>query len=476
MLTLITNGHPLIEIGVKILVGYLNDNNIETCSIFLDEIKDISPTLLKQIIEIASASELIGFSLMSKDVAVLYPIIESIKALKVPIVLGGIHATALPEESLDIADYVCVGEGELPITQLYNCLLEKKSPVNIPNIGFKEKGVKRVNPSTYFVADLDQAPYPDYNFLNSYIYSHTEQQLIKIPSDSTEKHQLFKTEALLFYSQRGCPNACTYCSNSLYHDLAKKGKQKWYRYASAQRVISELRAHMKSLPFIKHIAINDDDFIARDIDGITEITNFIKRELGVSFTINGIPNQVTEEKVQIMVNNGLKKISFGVQSGSKRIISRIYHRPQTNAQVIEAANICHKFINQGLAADYGFITDNPYETNEDIRESLKLIMALPKSRGISLYSLAFFPGTKLAQKAIQDNLISNSKMDFNKLYQADFSFTYVNCLFFMVSYHMDKVPLRLINWLMSDSVITKRKYWFVRFLVITLIKRRWDKA
>jgi len=472
MIALISNGHPLVEISIKTLVGYLESFNIPVRAVYLNQIGSVSDKVIEQIKELTKDSVFVGFSLMSKDVLELTPLFKALKEVNKTIVWGGIHATALPEESLDTADFVCVGEGEEPIRLLYEKLKNKQLGFDIPNIGYKQNNQKILNQTTFFLNSLDETPYPDYEFKDSFVYLHDKKELIKISLDPIGKQEVLGFDSFLYYSQRGCRFACTYCSNSLYHDLARACQRQWYRLASPARVKAELSRYARLLPFLKGIALNDDDFLARSLEDITEITNFIKSELNLPFTINGIPGYVTEDKVAVMVKNGLTKISFGVQSGSERILHKIYKRPQTNEQVLSAAKICAKFCDQGLSADYGFITDNPYETDDDWRDSLRLIMDLPQPRSISLYSLTFFAGTKLTDMALADGHLKSLSSEFNKLYQEDFSYTYPSCLFFLQSYYHRFVPDKIGYWLMTDSVIRKFYYWPVRWVVITAVKQR----
>lgn len=456
MITLLSNGHPLSEIGVKSLKGYLEHYNIPVRAIYLDQCGIPSDELTGQILDLTKDSLVVGFSLMSKDVVEFLPIIKAIREKqKIPVLAGGIHPTALPGESLDFADFVCVGEGEEPLRLLYNAISDKKNEFyDILNIGWHKDGEKIINQTTYFAESLDDLPFPDYEFKNCYL--RKSDKIMRIPEDPEEKKKILDWEALIFYSQRGCRFACTYCSNSLYHKLAGGCGKKWYRVASPKRVIDELRHYYNILPFIKGVTINDDDFLARDIKDLEEISNFLKNELHLRFTINAIPTYVTEKKIAVLTRNGLRKIGFGVQSGSERILKEIYHRGQTNEIVLQAAKIVNKYGDQtfnGLYANYGFILDNPYETDDDWRDSLRLLISLPRPRTINLYSLTFFAGTELAKKAQADGYVSSLLSDYNKKYQDDIKYTYPNTLFFLNHAHL---PLRLNNFLMSNFMVRSK--------------------
>ena len=74
-------------------------------------------------------------------------IAQLIKAFnnRIPIVLGGVHPTLLPEESLksDLVDIVVMGEGEKTVQELAKCLLDNKDLSKIKGIGYKD-GVKKI--------------------------------------------------------------------------------------------------------------------------------------------------------------------------------------------------------------------------------------------------------------------------------------------------------------------------------------------
>ncbi len=454
MITLFSNGHPLSEIGVKSLKGYLENFNIPVRAIYMDQVGMPPQKIIDQVLELTAGSKLVGFSLMSKDVAEFRLIIDAVrKKQNIPVVLGGIHPTALPEESLQFCDFVCAGEGEEPLRLLYNAIKNKSDNFDIANIGYWKGNISIINPATYFIESLDDLPFPDYSFENSYYYCRVKNQIEKIPADPDEKGRYFGWDTLIYYSQRGCRFACTYCSNSLYHKMARACGKKWYRMASPERVKKELKHYFNIMPFLKKITYNDDDFLARNIEDLREIAEFIHDELHAPFSINAIPGYVTEEKIALLVKNGLTKIGFGVQSGSKRILREVFKRGQTNEQVLEAARIINKYGNgtfEGLYANYGFILDNPYENDDDWRDSLRLLISLPRPRTINLYSLTFFAGTELANRALADGHISTVALNFDKRYQDDLAYTYSNTLFYLNRAHL---PLWLNNLLMSDFMV-----------------------
>lgn len=467
MLTLIGNGHPLSEIGVKTLAGYMEHQHIPARAIYLNNCTRISPSVMKELLSLTDGSRLVGFSVMSKDIPVFLPLVERIRQeQRIPVVWGGIHPTALPEKSLRSCDFICRGEGEEPLRQLYECLANgERQYAGIPNIGYHESGSARINPVTYAVKSLDDLPYPDYKFADSYYLQGFSEgrQLKRIPSSPREKGQFFRQPSFLFYSQRGCKLACTYCSNSLYHRLAKETGVKWYRYASVERIKRELRSHLQEMPFIKTVGLNDDDLLERDVDQLKAIAVFLKQEMKVVFNINATPTHVTREKIAVLADQGLRQVAMGVQSGSARTLREVYKRPVLPGQVLTAAKIIEEFYPMGVRADYGFILDNPYETADDWRDSLRLLSALPKPRTTMLYSLTFFPGTVLTERALAAGFIASVDEQFTKKYHDDIKATYPYFLFFINSEF--NVPDRWNEFLLSDFMVKSRTAFLLRWVL-----------
>jgi len=234
--------------------------------------------------------------------------------------------------------------------------------------------------------------------------------------------------------------------------------------ASAERVINELKVHLRNFPQVKILTFNDDDFIARDISELKKITCFVKNELKLPFSMNAVPKFATEEKIKLLVDNGLKNLAFGVQTGSSRVLKQVYKRPVTSEQVLQAATVVAKYQKYGLTTDYGFILDNPYEKQDEWLETLDMIRTLPKPRTISLYSLQFFPGTVLTNQAIKDMIIDNSQfVDSKKDYRSDIKYTFKNTMFFLYSYF--DIPRWLHLFLFSNFMMHSKAGLPIRFIM-----------
>lgn len=59
-----------------------------------------------------------------------------------------------------------------------------------------------------------------------------------------------------------------------------------------------------------------------------------------------------------------------------------------------------------IFASYDFIFNNPYETIEDIKKTIDLILKFPKPFKLQGYNLIYYPGSAITDRAIKDGFIN----------------------------------------------------------------------
>ena len=123
---------------------------------------------------------LVGISLMSTEYCAARDLTKNIKSFvkSAPIVWGGIHPTISPENCLDHADYVCVGEAEKTILDIAGAIDRNESIKNINNLCYLEnKSIKR-NPLYALDDNLDNIPFCEQVPKNSFIL--TDKEILKL--------------------------------------------------------------------------------------------------------------------------------------------------------------------------------------------------------------------------------------------------------------------------------------------------------
>lgn len=112
-----------------------------------------------------------------------------------------------------------------------------------------------------------------------------------------------------------------------------------------------------------------------------------------------MPKYVTDERISTLYEGGLRYISMGLQTGSRRVNYDIYNRRETAEDFLEAERIIRKFDIQKV---YDVIFDNPYETEAESLETIRTIAQCKKPFLVYGYSLTPYPGTVFYDKARKD--------------------------------------------------------------------------
>jgi len=113
----------------------------------------------------------------------------------------------------------------------------------------------------------------------------------------------------------------------------------------------------------------------------------------VEWTLEVNPGTVDEEKLTMLFQNGVNRLSFGAQSFNDCLLKKI-GRIHDRRQSIETINLAEKvgFQNMSLDLMYGL----PKQTMDDLKESIAQAAKLPVKH-ISIYGLKVEPGTVFAK-------------------------------------------------------------------------------
>ena len=114
-----------IPVGIGTIAAYLDGKGIR-CNVIDEEIHDITPATLREKVEGLESPYVFGITCLTAHVARAYQIAGMIKK-EFPdsyIILGGNHATVVPEEALSVSavDFVVRGEGEEIMFRLLNSI------------------------------------------------------------------------------------------------------------------------------------------------------------------------------------------------------------------------------------------------------------------------------------------------------------------------------------------------------------------
>ena len=299
----------------------------------------------------------------------------------VPVIWGGIHASLLPEQTLQnpYSDIIVVGEGEETFLDLVKALESGLPLSKVPGIYYKEDGKVRFTGVRPFV-NLDGQPPLPYHLI------HMDQY----------RRRLFGIDHISFNSSRGCTYRCSFCWDPVMH------KRKW-RAMSPETVLDHLSRIIRDYG-IRGFLFTDDHFFI-DMDRAYLILEGIARaDLKISISKLQIRAdticRLDKEFLQLMVRAGVKRFSIGIESGSQRILDLI----KKDCSVEEIVEANRKLIPYPIVPVFLFMMGLPSETPEEFAQSIRLAIQLTdeNSHAVKTFNIYTpYPGTELYELAIQ---------------------------------------------------------------------------
>jgi radical SAM superfamily enzyme YgiQ (UPF0313 family) len=160
------------------------------------EIEDLS-----QLSELPSGADLVGISSYSAQIGEAYELADRYREMNIPVVIGGPHVTALPDEAAEHCHAVVVGEGESSwLEVLQDCESGRLSGC----YGSVDNGF-----------DLADSPMPAFELLDIDRYNR-----------------------LTVQTSRGCPHLCEFCASSVLLTGHYKQKPQGKVLAEIDRILS----------------------------------------------------------------------------------------------------------------------------------------------------------------------------------------------------------------------------------------------
>lgn len=345
---------------------------------------DISPADDKDIASVISYSpDVIGITILT-DYIFRAKYITCYLKKNLPeafIVIGGVHVTVLPEESLvDFsADVGVISEGEYTMLELCKFLKHNAEWKGIPGIVFKDKGGKIViTAQRKYIDNLDELPLPARHLLDFEEYL--------IPPGMIRGYWFERATTVM--TSRGCPFTCIWCGSQC--TFGRK-----VRYRSIDNVMMELESLIEKYS-VDCVWFVDDTFTLKK-DRVLEFCDQIqKRKIKLAWGCQAHVKTADLEMFQKMKRSGLVQLDFGVESGSDRVLN--YLKKHSDILSIKKAFALAK--RAGIRTCATFMFGSPGEEKEDVLATFKLAREI-KPNFTSSYFITPYPGTELMKMAVR---------------------------------------------------------------------------
>lgn len=394
-------------LGARYLEAALKKAGYHVVTVFYKDFNSINPrpttqtelNFLKEIIE-KEKPVMVGLSVMSSMyLETADKVIETVKSTNIPIVCGGAYATMFPDRFLDKGvDFVIRADGEISICQLADALSKNTDYKDIPSLCYKENEENKINEIGNILTDIDGYGLPAIECEDAYFI---ENDKIKQgdPQLGTMSYEVI--------ASRGCPFTCSYCCCVNLRRLFPKGT-KYVRTRSVKSVIDELKIVKKK--FKKLVFVHFYDEIFPNLPGwVDEFVVEYKKHINLPFTIWSHPKMVDGDMLKKLVSVGLVEVIMGIQSGSERIRKEVFHRYETQEDIIKATRVIRE---SGVYwGSFDFMLQHPFETIDDLKETYFLVKKLYLPFELQLHGLNFLPGTDIINIALEQGICTKEQMD-----------------------------------------------------------------
>jgi len=311
------------------------------------------------------------------------------------IIVGGWHASTLPiqtmEECTEI-DFVVKGEGEDTLAELVEAIKNTKGFELIKGIAYRDKaGIPHENVDRPLIKNLDTIPFPALHLLPLKEYK-------KIGFYTLGGYFKKDLSVASIITSRGCANRCVFCAD---HVIYKET----CRFRSPENVIAEIEEMIKKYN-IRIIFFFDANFLLspNHVNRICEL--ILEKRLKFIWGCTGRVEYVSKDLLQLMKKAGCIRISYGVESGSPRIL-KLMNKNISISQVKKAVAITKEV---GLPVYISLLYGMPGETFKDAQMTRQLLNEL-KPDFVSQSAVIPYPGTDLYDDAIHQNLIKKARWE-----------------------------------------------------------------
>ncbi|OHA48796.1 MAG: hypothetical protein A2W59_02100 [Candidatus Terrybacteria bacterium RIFCSPHIGHO2_02_41_19] len=340
-----------------------------------EEIKEYSP-------------DLVGITTLTPPMKHVIKITQITKKInpKCKVALGGVHPTAFPEMTLKEtgADFAVMGEGEITLYEIVKSMSDNS--IKTEDIGGicwkKENGNIIKNKSREYIENLDELPFPERGLfdLNKYYSAPTK----KVSDEPM---------ATPILTSRGCAFKCVHCISNLLWSRR-------VRFRSSDNVVKEIEEIVNKYN-IREFNILDDTFTLKK-DRLMEICRkIIEKNLKIFWICFSRVNTIDEEMADIMYKAGCRKISFGLESGSQKILDLM----NKNATVEMGRRAVEAIRKHKIEAHASFMFGNIGETKETIRETINFAKELDIDNA-TFFITSPLPGTHLYEVAKEKGYIN----------------------------------------------------------------------
>ena len=282
-----------------------------------------------------------------------YIIADKFKSKGKTIVMGGYHVSSFPQEALEHADCICIGNAESVWCELLN--------------DYKNHQLKK-------------------------IYTGKNQFINKLPDRSIYKNKKYLPISLI-ETGRGCNNSCEFCSISAFYKNS-------YTPRNTEEIVKEIKQLKPKLIFFV------DDNICANKQHLKDLCRALI-PLKVRWTSQAALNVAEDEELlKLMKKSGCKNILIGFESMEERNLDQM--NKSWNYKLGETDKLIEKIHKHGISIYATFLFGFDFDNTENFRRTIDFTLK-HKFFFAAFNHLLPFPGTPLYERLKTDKRLLYDK-------------------------------------------------------------------
>ena len=316
--------------------------------------------------------DLVGLHVKTLHVQPAYALARALDGFT--LVAGGPHPTIVPDEPLARGfAYAVRGEGEEVLVELADAIDGRRALADIAGLSWLDRGMVRHNPARPFLTELDRLapPLSALDLFDPRWYGPPAVPGAVLPPAG-------------ILSSRGCPAACTFCSNDV------TGRK--FRYRSAASVAAEV-ALLRERHGLSGFSFFDDSFAVgkRRVRALCDAIAAIGAP--VWWTCTAHPAHLDRDVLADMKRAGCAGIDIGMESADPGMLVRI-GKGVTVERVLDVLAWCAEL---GIHSVVNLMFGWPDETDAELDATIAFLdRAAPLAGGFNARGVVVpYPGTKL---------------------------------------------------------------------------------
>lgn len=298
------------------------------------------------------------------------------------------------------ADFLILGDGEIPFLKLLDCLSNKTDYRKIPGLGYRQDGTCVINRDTNHIENLDDI----------YISEDFGWDLVKNMINVRQAPYFIN-----LYTSRGCKFNCSFC---YLVDIKNINIKSRFRRRSPENIIKEIEYLRKTFG-INVVTFGDDDFLY-DPKQVEQVLQYLrKHNMFIEHIWTNIHN-LTPENISLL-SGVCQTVCYSIETVAPRLQKIL--RKTISSDMIKSVNRLLR--EAGITTVHNIMFGVPTETDEETKANVDLLKELksinPNVRA-NTYILSPIPGTDLFNR-VQEEYGSEITWGMNDL--ADFHFRYM---------------------------------------------------